>query len=104
MLKSCADRSEATVILLHVVHLNILSPEARIYDELVADARHYLERLARDYLADIPGVQVRVRIGKPVVHRPRLRANFKQSKLGCPIRRECRRSALHGQSFDINSR
>src|SRR5258707_795989 len=66
IVKSCADRSGATVILLHVVHLNILSPEARIYDELVADARHYLERLARDYLADIPGLQVRVRIGKLV--------------------------------------
>ncbi len=57
----CASwRTGATVTLLHVVNLNILAPENRLYDEISASARQSLERVAREYVS--PGVDVRVRV------------------------------------------
>jgi len=60
-----AGRPGVTVILLHVVHLNIVAPENRIYEDLAQTARWHLERLAREYLH--PGVALvfHVRAGKP---------------------------------------
>jgi nucleotide-binding universal stress UspA family protein len=59
-----AQHPGATVILLHVVTLNIAAPEKRVYEELGREARWYLERLARGCLR--PGVAtiIRVRFGK----------------------------------------
>jgi nucleotide-binding universal stress UspA family protein len=60
-----ADRPDVTVILLHVLNLNIVAPENRIYEELAQIARWHLERLAREYPQ--PGVSVlfHVRAGAP---------------------------------------
>jgi hypothetical protein len=65
LVNGCASRSRAPVTLLHVVNLNILAPELRVYDELTREARWYLKRLAGQYLH--PGIStlIRVRIGKP---------------------------------------
>lgn len=52
-----------TVTLVHVVTLNILAPEPRIYDELAAEARLYLGRLAEKYLPAATEVSTRVRFG-----------------------------------------
>jgi nucleotide-binding universal stress UspA family protein len=54
-----------TVTLLHVVTLNIAVPENRIYEELGADGRWYLERLARGCLCRDVASIIRVRLGKP---------------------------------------
>jgi nucleotide-binding universal stress UspA family protein len=55
----------ATVSLLHVVPLSIAVPENRVYEELGADARWYLERLARGCLRPDVASIIRVRLGKP---------------------------------------
>ena len=55
----------ATVILLHVVTLNIAAPEKRVYEELGRDAHWYLERLARGCLHPGVATTIRVRVGKP---------------------------------------
>jgi nucleotide-binding universal stress UspA family protein len=60
-----AGRPDLTVILLHVVNLNIASPENRIYDELCREAHGHLHRLAHIYLRQIPNVVLRVRAGEP---------------------------------------
>jgi nucleotide-binding universal stress UspA family protein len=52
-----------TVTLVHVVTLNILAPESRLYDELAAEARLYLGRLAEKYLPAAAKVSIRVRFG-----------------------------------------
>ena len=62
-----ADRPDVTVILLHVLNLNIVAPENRIYEELAQIARWHLERLAREYPQ--PGVSVIFTCGRG----PRLR-------------------------------
>ena len=60
-----AGRPGVTVILLHVLNLNIIAPENRIYEELAQIALWHLERLAREYLQ--PGIPVlcHVRAGAP---------------------------------------
>jgi nucleotide-binding universal stress UspA family protein len=65
LVNSLAGRSRVTVILLHVVHLNILAPENRIYTELCQEAEHRLERLAREYVHPLVDTCVRVRLGDP---------------------------------------
>ena len=60
-----ANRPEVTVILLHVVTLNILAPENRVYEELYREAHSHLERLARLYLPPIASTLIRVRFGNP---------------------------------------
>jgi nucleotide-binding universal stress UspA family protein len=60
-----AKHSSATVILLHVVTLNIAAPENRVYEELGRDARWHLERLARGCLRPDLATIIRVRFGKP---------------------------------------
>jgi nucleotide-binding universal stress UspA family protein len=55
----------ASVILLHVVTLNIVAPEKRVYEQLGRDARWYLERLARGCLRRDVATIIRVRVGDP---------------------------------------
>jgi nucleotide-binding universal stress UspA family protein len=54
-----------TVILLHVVTLNIAAPENRVYEEHGRDAHWYLERLARGCLRPDITTSIRVRVGNP---------------------------------------
>lgn len=56
--------SQMTVILLHVVTLDIIAAENRIYEELVWDAQSYLEKLASSYLRPNISTLLRVRRGK----------------------------------------
>jgi nucleotide-binding universal stress UspA family protein len=58
------ERSEVMVILLHVLNLNIVSPETRVYDELEQEAHQHLERLARENIHPSATVLIRVRFGK----------------------------------------
>ena len=58
-----ARRAETTVVLLHVVTLNILAPENRVYEELHAEALSYLQRLAHLHLAPEATPVFRVRFG-----------------------------------------
>jgi len=60
-----AERPGVTVILLHVVQLNILAPESRIYDELCREAHSCLQQLARRFLHPMARTLIRVRVGNP---------------------------------------
>lgn len=60
-----AKSQSITVILLHVVNLNILLPERRILDELSHAAYRELEKLAQRYLDASVSTQLRVRFGRP---------------------------------------
>ena len=66
VVEGCARRPGVTVILLHVIHLNIVALESRVYEELALEARWYLERLAKRYLPPSTSTLFHVRIGKPV--------------------------------------
>ena len=63
VVKGLARRAETTVVLLHVVTLNILAPENRVYEELHAEALSYLQRLAHLHLAPEATPVFRVRFG-----------------------------------------
>jgi nucleotide-binding universal stress UspA family protein len=58
-----AAQCDVSVTLLSVITLNILAPEARLYDELAAEARCYLECLAREYLPAAASTTIRIRFG-----------------------------------------
>lgn len=58
-------RPEVKVILLHVVNLNIVAPENRVYEELGRDVYSHLCRLAREYVHPFASTAVRVRAGQP---------------------------------------
>ena len=45
-----ACRPEVRVILLHVVNLNIVAPENRVYEELGREVYSHLDRLAQRYI------------------------------------------------------
>jgi nucleotide-binding universal stress UspA family protein len=60
-----AHRPEVTVILLHVVSLNIVSPESRVYEELSREALWSLDRLADNHLHPLASPITHVRSGKP---------------------------------------
>jgi nucleotide-binding universal stress UspA family protein len=60
-----ASHPGATVILLHVVTLNIAAPEKGVYEQLGRDAHWYLERLAGQCLRRGVTTSIRVRFGKP---------------------------------------
>lgn len=60
-----AKRPEVTVILLHVVHLNIAAPANRIYADLGREAQCYLERLAGKHVHPIATAVAHVRTGAP---------------------------------------
>jgi len=61
-----ANGSGANVTLLHVITLNILAPERRIYDELASEAHSALARLAQQYLPSAGSLETRVRFGNVV--------------------------------------
>ena len=54
-----------TVILLHVVDLNIAPLDNRVHDELAREAHSHLDRLARQYLHQDVSALIRVRTGDP---------------------------------------
>lgn len=58
-------RPEATLILLHVVELNIVAPDNRVDQELASEARSYLERVAEQYIHPITSTLFHVRFGDP---------------------------------------
>lgn len=60
-----ACRPEVTVILLHVVNLNIVAPENRVYEELGREVYSHLGRLAHEYIHPFASTAVRVRAGQP---------------------------------------
>ncbi len=60
-----AQRPGVTIILLHVVNLNIAMSENRLLDELAGEARASLERLAQEYLPPSTATLIRVRHGEP---------------------------------------
>jgi nucleotide-binding universal stress UspA family protein len=62
-----ASKPDTKLTLLHVVALNILAPESRIYDELAAEAREHLKRLCRENLPSVAAPIMQIRYGK-VVH------------------------------------
>jgi nucleotide-binding universal stress UspA family protein len=61
-----ASRPGVTVTLLHVLNLNIVALENRIYEELGETARWHLERLAKEYVRPGVSVRIRIRAGNPV--------------------------------------
>ena len=60
-----AARPHATLILLHVVNLNILAPENRVYEELCQEAEWRLQQLAAHYVQPTVETRLRVRVGNP---------------------------------------
>ena len=60
-----AARPNATLILLHVVKLNILAPENRVYEELCQEAEWQLKQLAAHYVQPTVETRLRVRVGNP---------------------------------------
>lgn len=61
-----ASRPGVTFTFLHVLHLNIVAPENRIYEELADTARWHLERLTKRYVRPGVSVRIRIRAGNPV--------------------------------------
>ncbi len=59
-----ARKFQVTAILLHVVTLNVMSPENRVYEELTAEAKSCLRRLSAKYISPDALVFQQVRIGK----------------------------------------
>jgi len=65
VLNGFAQEREVTAILLHVVCLRVAAPENRVYDELVQEARWYLQRLADRHIDCSASTLIRIRIGNP---------------------------------------
>ena len=65
LVNGIARRPGVTVILLHVLELNIQAPENRVYHELGRAAAGYLERLARIYMHPGIATAIHVRTGRP---------------------------------------
>ncbi len=60
-----AQRPGVTVLLLHVVNLNIAAPENRVYAELGRSADGHLKRLAEHYVNPRTPARTLVRFGNP---------------------------------------
>ena len=60
-----AGRPGVTVILLHVVTLNIAAPDNRLFEGLGREVGWHLERLARKHVHPNASTLIHVRIGKP---------------------------------------
>jgi len=61
-----AAKPGAHLTLLHIITLNILAPESRVYDGLAADARAHLTRICGEYLPSATALDTRVRFGNVV--------------------------------------
>jgi nucleotide-binding universal stress UspA family protein len=61
-----ASSAEVTVVLLHVVTLNIAAPENGVYERLAQEAHWHLEQMARQFLRPAIATILRVRFGEPV--------------------------------------
>jgi nucleotide-binding universal stress UspA family protein len=59
-------RPGVTVILLHVLNLNIAAADNGVYEKLAQEAHWHLEQLARQFLHPDVSTLLRVRVGKPV--------------------------------------
>jgi nucleotide-binding universal stress UspA family protein len=53
------------VILLHVVNLNVVPPDGRVFDELSSAAEKDLARLSKKFLSQRLNVRHQVRFGRP---------------------------------------
>jgi len=60
-----AKRPEVTVIILHVVNVNIVVPENDIYEELAQEAEWCLQRLADRHIHPLASTIIHVRAGIP---------------------------------------
>lgn len=60
-----AERPGVTVLVLHVVSLNIFAPEKRVYEELGREADWHLKRLAENCVNPRASTLTRVRFGNP---------------------------------------
>ena len=58
--------SDVTVVLLHVLTLNIAAPENGVYERLAQEAYWHLEQMARQFLRPDIATVLRVRFGEPV--------------------------------------
>lgn len=63
VINDLARNSCPVVVLLHVIHLNILAPDSRIYDELGREASWHLNRLS-GFVDSNASIQIRVRFGR----------------------------------------
>lgn len=66
LVNGVAGRSQATVVLLHIVTLNIQAPDNRVYSELCREAEWRLKRLADHYVHPMIETCLRVRVGNPI--------------------------------------
>jgi nucleotide-binding universal stress UspA family protein len=63
LVNGIAKRRAVTVYLLHVVTLNIMAGENRIYEELAREAHRHLQELAERFIHPIASVVSHVRVG-----------------------------------------
>jgi nucleotide-binding universal stress UspA family protein len=63
VINDLARNSSPKVVLLHVIHLNIQAPEARIYEELGREAYWHLNSLS-SFVAPNASIEIRVRFGR----------------------------------------
>jgi nucleotide-binding universal stress UspA family protein len=86
-----ATECDASIILLHVVNLNIAVPERRILDELTAQAEQSLKQLAALFLSPNLAISLRVRMGNPAEEIVREARETKANLIILAGRREARR-------------
>lgn len=65
LVEGFSKRPEVTLTLLHVVHLNIVASDNRVYEDLALEAQGYLKRLAEQFVHPITSTVVHVRFGRP---------------------------------------
>lgn len=65
LIDGLARPPRVTIIMLHVVHLNIIAPTNHVFQELAAEAKSHLEQLAKRYLPAFASTMTRVRVGEP---------------------------------------
>ena len=60
-----ANQADVTLVLLHVLNVNIMAPDNRVYEELRQEAAGHLARLAVRYVSERVTILIRVRFGNP---------------------------------------
>lgn len=66
LINRLAGRPGVTVTLLHVVNLNVVTSETRLYRELADGAHRTLTEIHREYLSPALNVRLKVRTGNPL--------------------------------------